>query len=508
MQRTLRRIGRLRTSAGRSRCACRSASTPAPSTSSSSETSHRELSSPARARADGRHGVGRRRGRDRAEPATARGSDPALARARRRRRRAPAARRPRRRASARRRSPDVAGLELERCLPLAIREHLLAAQVARPSTGTITAAFLEFTGTDAAARARGRRTRSPRRSTSACATVQQAARRTRSRSSRPTSASDGGKIMLIAGAPGAPATTRSGCSGRCARSSTTRAAMPLRIGVNSRPRLRRRLRAAVPAHLLGQGRRRQPRGAGDGRRPMPGQILATRGVLERSRTVFEIEALEPFLVKGKAAAGAGVQRRLAVGRDGGGARRPRSLVGRERELGTLVEALDSARDVAAAASSSSSASPGWASRGSSRRLRTPAEGLIVLVRASARSTSPRRRTSRSGTCSGGCSGSPTSRTDAAERSRGTRRDDRAAASSRGCRCSRSRSTSRCRRRPRSTSLRSSSGSRASRSAVDELLGTRAPRADAPRLRGRPLDGRGLGRPAPPPRRRIRMTGRG
>ena len=31
----------------------------------------------------------------------------------------------------------------------------------------------------------------------------------------------------------------------------------------------------------------------------PGQVLATRAVVERAQTLFEVEPLPPFLVKGK-----------------------------------------------------------------------------------------------------------------------------------------------------------------------------------------------------------------
>src|SRR5439155_11038289 len=75
----------------------------------------------------------------------------------------------------------------------------------------------------------------------------------------------------------------------------------------------------------------------------PGQILATEAVLKQSRTTFETTALEPFLVKGKSKpvlafeAGAVTRSKKA---DAEGRVR---LIGRERELASLLHALDSAR---------------------------------------------------------------------------------------------------------------------------------------------------------------------
>jgi class 3 adenylate cyclase/tetratricopeptide (TPR) repeat protein len=75
-----------------------------------------------------------------------------------------------------------------------------------------------------------------------------------------------------------------------------------------------------------------------------GEIYATQGVLERSATRFALEALEPFAVKGKARPVEAWSVRRAVGsraRDAGTERLP--LIGRERELAVLEDALEQAR---------------------------------------------------------------------------------------------------------------------------------------------------------------------
>lgn len=77
-----------------------------------------------------------------------------------------------------------------------------------------------------------------------------------------------------------------------------------------------------------------------------GEVLATRGLLDRVRTPFERVALEPFHVKGKTE----LIEADVVGDPGGGTRRPEHerytdapLVGRDREQKVLRGAVDAAR---------------------------------------------------------------------------------------------------------------------------------------------------------------------
>src|SRR5262249_52281567 len=77
-------------------------------------------------------------------------------------------------------------------------------------------------------------------------------------------------------------------------------------------------------------------------RALAGQVLATETVLDRSRTTFETTPIDPFRAKGKAElVRAAVVGPVVGARGERGAETP--LVGRDRELATLVAAVDDAR---------------------------------------------------------------------------------------------------------------------------------------------------------------------
>src|SRR5262249_45654234 len=112
--------------------------------------------------------------------------------------------------------------------------------------------------------------------------------------------------------------------------------IPMRVGVNT---------GKVFTGDFGPAYRRAYRVFGDaintaGRvmsRALGGQILATQGVLDRSRTIFETTPIEPFRAKGKAE----LVRAWVVG-PVTGTRAERAsetpLVGRDRELAVLLSA--------------------------------------------------------------------------------------------------------------------------------------------------------------------------
>ena len=76
-------------------------------------------------------------------------------------------------------------------------------------------------------------------------------------------------------------------------------------------------------------------------RALPGQLLAAEAVVRASRSAFELDALEPFLVKGKA----NPVQAYAVGSRAGEAARETAgtpFVGRTKELSLLARAVDEA----------------------------------------------------------------------------------------------------------------------------------------------------------------------
>jgi class 3 adenylate cyclase/tetratricopeptide (TPR) repeat protein len=153
---------------------------------------------------------------------------------------------------------------------------------------------------------------------------------------------DGGKVMLVAGAPLSHGHEAERML-RAARAIVERAgALPLRVGVNA---------GHVFAGDFGPPFRRTYSVKGDAinlaarlvAHAGPGQVLATRVVPERSRTGFAVTALPPFTVKGKSRPVAAVD----VGPADGGDQLPvvsaTPLVGRSGERGTLLGALDLVR---------------------------------------------------------------------------------------------------------------------------------------------------------------------
>jgi class 3 adenylate cyclase len=235
--------------------------------------------------------------------------------------------------------PPLGGVDLTRCLSRPVREHLLedpdSAEHRR-----ITAAFIEFAGTDqlfATAGAPGAQAALDQlvvTTQSACDAEQVTFLET-------DIGNDAGKIMLISGAPA--------CHGdneermlRCVRRILDAdQPLALRAGVNA---------GAVFAGGFGLPERRTFSVKGDAvnlaarlmSRAGPGQMLATSEVVNRSAQRFELIALAPFSVKGKSrpveasVVGAPI---AAVRHDA----RNGPMVGRERELATLRGALGAAR---------------------------------------------------------------------------------------------------------------------------------------------------------------------
>ena len=214
-----------------------------------------------------------------------------------------------------------------------------------PEHRIVTVAFLRFEGTDALVAERG-----PESAADALdalvALVQEAADAEQVCFLGSDIDDDGGKLILTAGAPRAlgDEEERMLLALRRIVDAGPAAAAPHRR--DPRAAVRGRHRAALPPHVHGDGRRRQPRGAADGEARRRARSIATPLVLERSSTRFETTALEPFARQGQGAAGRGVLVGAVV-RGGDAARGPVPvrfpLVGRDRELEQIAQALDDAR---------------------------------------------------------------------------------------------------------------------------------------------------------------------
>ena len=243
-------------------------------------------------------------------------------------------------------TPRADATSLAGFIPPVLRRQLLATP-GEPEHRTVAVAFVKFSGTDALTETAG---------TAAVAEALDQCVRTVQRATEDHGVTffetdldkDGGKIMLVAGAPRSNGhdeermlrTARQIMDGMAGLAEMTGHALPLRIGIN---------RGNVFAGRFGPDFRRTFSIKGDAvnlaarvmGKAAHGEILATAAVLDRSATQFETEALPPFLVKGKSmpihASRVGAVRGLR--RD---TRAETPFVGRERELTTLKEALDTA----------------------------------------------------------------------------------------------------------------------------------------------------------------------
>jgi predicted ATPase/class 3 adenylate cyclase len=232
--------------------------------------------------------------------------------------------------------PDVTGLPLEQCVPLAIRDYIGSERV-EPEHRQATIAFLRFTGSDRLLAERG----GPELSAALeglVRVVQTAADEHRVSFLETDIDSDGGRLILVAGAP----RTAGDDEERMLR--TVRAIadadlrLPLQIGVN---------RGRVFAGEVGAPFRRTYTIMGETAalaarlmaRAGEGIVLAAGEVVERSRTQFDTTELEPFRVKGRKAAVAAYEVRGATGERAAAPSPATPFVGRERELTILGASL-------------------------------------------------------------------------------------------------------------------------------------------------------------------------
>jgi class 3 adenylate cyclase/tetratricopeptide (TPR) repeat protein len=241
--------------------------------------------------------------------------------------------------------PPVA-VGLESCIPLATREYLQFG-APEPEHRQVSVAFLHFDGTDEMFTHEGPDRAASELDRLVC-DVQEAADEHGVCFLASDIDRDGGKIILTAGAPRATGADEERLLLATRRIVEGERAIPVRIGVN---------RGHVFAGDVGPAYRRTYTVMGDAvnlaarvmGKAEPGQVLATADVLDRSETLFDLTALEPFSVKGKSEPArawvvgepVGTRSRRRRRQDGDDLGRV-PLVGREDEMGVLRAAMGSA----------------------------------------------------------------------------------------------------------------------------------------------------------------------
>jgi len=225
------------------------------------------------------------------------------------------------------------------CLSTALRAHLLSAPAA-PEHRTAVASFLQFGGLDGMIADEG--------PAAAAAAIDQIVRASQEAADRyevcilgSDIAADGGKLLFSSGAPRAVGDNDERMLLAMRRVIEAKLRLPIRIGVN---------RGHVFTGEVGPAYRRTYAVMGDvvnlsarlsAKAPW-GAIYATPGVLQNSKTRFEADVVEPFMVKGKI-------RPVEARRIGPALRAARQeaesglpLVGRDQELATLRAAVQRA----------------------------------------------------------------------------------------------------------------------------------------------------------------------
>jgi class 3 adenylate cyclase/tetratricopeptide (TPR) repeat protein len=223
------------------------------------------------------------------------------------------------------------------CIPLALREHLLAG-VDEPEHRPVTVAFVHFDGVDELVERDG-----PGELAQALELLVVAVQRAADSHGVTFLGTDidhdGGKIILTAGAPQVWGDDEQRMLLALRAIVDGHPAIPVRIGVN---------RGHVFAGEVGPPYRRTYTVMGDAvnlaarvmAKAQPGEVLATRPVLDASAVAFDSAALEPFSVKGKKDPVEAFAVGSVLGLKEAGAETP--LVGRERELEAFRASLDAA----------------------------------------------------------------------------------------------------------------------------------------------------------------------
>jgi class 3 adenylate cyclase/tetratricopeptide (TPR) repeat protein len=233
--------------------------------------------------------------------------------------------------------PDLTGVEIARLVPAALREHLLLDDD-QPEHRRITAAFLEFVGTDDLLAAEG--AEAAGEAIDACVRAVQAAALGNEVAFFETDVSrNAWRVMLIAGAPLTPGQDEDRMLSTLRTVADAGLPLPVRIGTNA---------GHVFAGHFGPPFRKTYSVKGDAvnlsARLMAkadlGQILANSSVLDVATAVYETVPIEPFAAKGKR----DLVHASSIGRRAGVkiAADELPLVGRDDELDALRTALSEA----------------------------------------------------------------------------------------------------------------------------------------------------------------------
>jgi class 3 adenylate cyclase/tetratricopeptide (TPR) repeat protein len=270
--------------------------------------------------------------------------------------------------------PVPAGIDLAGCIPVALVASLLGTS-REPEHRRVTVAFVHFDGTDSMIETRG-----------AAATVQVLDRLVTETQQAVDSEGvsflasdidrDGGKLILVAGAPLASGEDEHRMLLAVRRIMDSGGRPPLRIGVNRGP---------VFAGDIGPHYRRTFTVMGDTvnlaarlmAKAEPGQILASPEVLSRSRSDFEVQRVEPFFVKGKARPVEALDVGRRLGGRGAEASANLPFVGRELELALWGQAVQEARRGVGSVIEIV-AEPGTGKSRLLEEFRSAAEGMVVL----------------------------------------------------------------------------------------------------------------------------------
>jgi class 3 adenylate cyclase/tetratricopeptide (TPR) repeat protein len=238
------------------------------------------------------------------------------------------------------RTRDLTGVDLESCLPEITRSHLLAGATDGEHR-QIAVGFVEFSGVEAVLEKGG---------TAAVADAvdhvvracQEAAQRHEVTFWETDVGVDGGKVMLVSGAPRSAGHDEDRMLAVAREVIDAGGDLGLRAGVNS---------GRVYAGEFGPPFRRTYSVKGDAvnlaarlmSKAGPGEIYAAEAVISRARSAFATDALPPIAVKGKTRPVVAHRVRHAQDTDAGALRVDMQFAGREEELSALQAALGEAR---------------------------------------------------------------------------------------------------------------------------------------------------------------------